>query len=54
MTGTSLAYEARVYKYKLPRLVLVPGILTIIEGWLNEWVNVETVMAELTEVILLT
>ena len=29
----------------LPRLVLVPGILAMIEGWLKECVNLVTVIA---------
>jgi hypothetical protein len=36
-----------------PRLVLVPGILTMIDGWLKEWAKVETVMAELVDAMVL-
>ena len=34
--------------------LLVPGILAMMEGWLKEWVNWETVMAGLAAATLLT
>lgn len=38
--------------FQVPRLVLVPGILTMIDGMLNECVNLVTVMAGLTATML--
>ncbi len=38
----------------IPRFELVPGILTMIEGWLKECVKVVTVIAELADAMLLT
>ena len=38
----------------IPRSALLPGILAMMDGWLKEWVNLDTVMAELAEATLLT
>lgn len=40
--------------FQVPRLVLVPGILTMIDGMLNECVNLVTVMAGLTAAMLVS
>lgn len=41
-------------RFNIPRSELVPGILTMIDGWLKEWVNWVTVMAELAAATVLT
>ena len=52
MTGIISIISDLGWGLQVPRLVLVPGILTMIDGMLNECVNLVTVIAEFTAAML--